>query len=188
MNDTHLIILMGLAYAIGEALQLIYLAYQQKRTADLIDSILHSEKLAGSILKNGFVGMAKELETDEEAQKAFFSLVGASGQAVLAAADQNKELIAEIVKAGAIGFANSLSKDEEAQKAFFSLIAAMGKVGMESAQAQVTEKIEKKIKTEFPVPKKFRWIYDFLKPKEVAGPQDGPVPINESKTSKLSPI
>lgn len=93
-ENTVLIIVLGLAYALIEAAQLLYVAFQAKRTADALDRLTSDEELAGRILKNGFVGMSKLLKEDEQARNEFFGLVSIMGEiAYHAAVDGAREKI-----------------------------------------------------------------------------------------------
>lgn len=66
-QESWVIIVLGMAYALAEAIQLLYMGYQSRRTANLIDSLLNDAEVGGRILRNGFIGMIKQLKEDPEA-------------------------------------------------------------------------------------------------------------------------
>ena len=83
-------------FIIVEAIQMLAMvisnilsALANRKTADVLTRLMTDEKLAGTILKNGFVGMSKCLDTDTEAQEAFKNLVANVGAIAYAAAVVN---------------------------------------------------------------------------------------------------
>jgi len=88
MNLETTIMLMGGIYALIEAVQLIMLISQTKRTADTLDLLINDKEVAGAILKNGFVGMSEAIRKDPDSQQAFGELISWMGQIVLTQAQQ----------------------------------------------------------------------------------------------------
>lgn len=89
MSIEMIIILMGASYATIEAIQLILLIHQSKRTADALDRLLDpmSEE-AGIIATNFFVGMSNRIRSDPQAQQAFGEFVAWMGACAFQQAQQ----------------------------------------------------------------------------------------------------
>lgn len=134
MNDTTLILLMGMVYAVGEAIQLIYMAYQQKRTADLIDGILNDKELGGRIMTNALVGLSESLQDDEQSRAAVYSLMANLGNA---AYSLTKTAVTDSIK-------KTISKEIPVPKKYrwlYELISPSDKAGAENSGAQAPGKL-----------------------------------------------
>lgn len=104
MNTETLIILMGSAYAAIEAVQLILLIRQSKRTADALDRLLDPEsEEAGVIATNFFVGMSKRIRADPQAQQAFGELVAWMGACAFQQAQKSLQNGVKMPKIKSIG-------------------------------------------------------------------------------------
>lgn len=142
-------------------------ALANRRTANALETLTHDEKIAGQILRNGFVGMSKALREDPEAASEFFGMISESGKVVLS----------ESIK--------RLKEDPQAASEFFSLVYECGKVVFQNSKEVVVDDIKKKIAKEIPVPKKVRWLYNLVKG---SGNDNQPAQAANKAGSKLLPL
>lgn len=80
-------LIMGAAYACIEAVQLIGVYLQTKRTADLVTLLMDPKSdVAGKMAENFFLGMSRRIRESPEAQKEFGEFVAWAGACAIGTA------------------------------------------------------------------------------------------------------
>lgn len=180
-----MIFLFGVSYGAIEVLQWLYMSFQQKRTADLIDGLINDDKIAGKILLNGMKGLTRELESPD-GQAAYNKFLALSASNLLLGLtkelESKKDLqlaFGNLLASSAVTAWDSVIPDDLKDKDIGDILIDGLKTGMmrlsqdKDAQAayetlllnssrimaETTKReIEKTIDKELPVPKKYRWI------------------------------
>lgn len=186
-------------FIIIEALQLRQLITASKVNNTLLYDLMHNPKVAGSILRNGFLGMADDIKNSPEYQAKFFDFIQAitsSSYVRLKAQFEAEGINASDIATKIIQDVTNRIKTEPAlQEAVLEFIAVAGNVAYSSAINSAKQEITRHVEKQIPVPKKYRWvaeIIDRMKPKqinEVGGSEPAPVVVSgNNRRSKLSQL
>jgi len=104
MSLETVILGMGAAYAIIEAVQLILLIHQTKRTADTLERLMDPEsETAGRIAENFFLGMSRRIRESPEAQAEFGNFVAWMGACAVSTAKTEMQKAMKPPKMKSIG-------------------------------------------------------------------------------------
>lgn len=167
MDSNQLLALVLFVFVLIEAWQLRALLVTSRRQTSLIDQLINDKEVAGSILKNGILGLQDTINDPDNAEQSidFFNFVtDLANTAWAVVKDQGIDIQAKFaMKKATIDFLHDLQADEEFQKELFSFIATAGAVAYSNAISNAKETVKETIKREIPVPKKWRWAYELYK-------------------------
>ena len=152
-----------------EAWQLKELIKTGKQTNLVLRQLSTDPDIAGAILRNGVLGMAREIKQNPEMGTAFFEFISAiTFQAVDRARsyfDENQEELSEYTTEIIHLALQEMRENKELQEEFFVFcnyagIAAYSGIEkkFENQSKDLAKKVKDTIDKEIPVPKKYRWI------------------------------
>lgn len=170
-----------------EFAELRQLIKASRNTNLILSELVNNPETAGAILRNGFIGMAKDIKRNPEYAGVFFEFISAiffTGYARLRNdlnGDMPKIFTEAIIKA-----TDTIKSNPELNEAIFEFIAAAGTVAMAAGRDAAKEEIKNTIDKEIPLPKKYRWVAGIIDKMQAKNPPVGDRPPDTKKG--LSPL